>query len=363
MQTSLPYLNLRFLEVNHQKKGCVLEKKRLNEKHLGNVRLSYKNTSTTGVNLEIVEENNYYTFGLKHKGYNNQIAGRDHKYGFGNKEEQNELGLDWIDITARSYDPALGRWMNVDPLAEERESLSPYNFVQNNPINRIDPDGALDESIQKPDDWVEKADGSIYWDNKATSQATTKTGESYLGKNVLVGTHNRDANGNEAINTAKFDLYLESDKTGSSATINGNTVPADNTKSGTLAEGLYSAKFGHRNAKKYHSELAVRIYNLDGTDGLPTVNGNPNPNSNGKTLTGVLFHMGNNYQSSLFDSRGNTYSSGCQTSGCFKNSRPTHNAFMNKVGTGFKGSYYLRSKPVLTIPTIVPFSSEIPGKQ
>jgi hypothetical protein len=61
------------LEVNHQKKGCVLEKKRLYEEHLGNVRVSYKNTSTTGVNLAIVEENNYYPFGLKHKGYNNQM--------------------------------------------------------------------------------------------------------------------------------------------------------------------------------------------------------------------------------------------------------------------------------------------------
>jgi hypothetical protein len=148
-------------------------------------------------------------------------------------------------------------------------------------------------------------------------------------------------------NTLELGLYLESDKTGSSATINGNTVPADITKAGTLAEGLYSGKFGHRNAKKHQNELAIRIYNLDGTDGLPTVNGNPNPKSNGKTLTGVLFHMGNNYQSSLFDSGDNPYSSGCQTSGCFKNSRPIHNAFMNKVGRDFKGSYYLRPNNTL----------------
>ena len=45
------------------------------------------------------------------------------------------------------YDPAIGRWISVDPLAEERSWVSPYNFVQNNPLNRIDPDGALDNPI------------------------------------------------------------------------------------------------------------------------------------------------------------------------------------------------------------------------
>jgi len=43
------------------------------------------------------------------------------------------------------YDPVLGRWGVVDPLADQREWVSPYNFVQNNPLNRIDPDGKLDE--------------------------------------------------------------------------------------------------------------------------------------------------------------------------------------------------------------------------
>ena len=111
--------------------------------HLGNIRLSYADSNGDGViaQTEIREENNYYPFGLKHKGYNNAQTGKDHKYGFGNKEEQEELGLSWIDITARNYDPALGRWMNVDPLAEQMRRHSPYNYAFNNPIYFIDPDG------------------------------------------------------------------------------------------------------------------------------------------------------------------------------------------------------------------------------
>ncbi|WP_052466932.1 DUF6443 domain-containing protein [Psychroserpens damuponensis] len=112
--------------------------------HLGNIRLSYSDLNSNGTieaSSEILEENNYYPFGLRHKGYNNVINGTDHPYGFGGKEEQDELGLGWMDVTARNYDPALGRWMNIDPLAQKMPTYSPYNYAFDNPINFIDEDG------------------------------------------------------------------------------------------------------------------------------------------------------------------------------------------------------------------------------
>lgn len=45
------------------------------------------------------------------------------------------------DYGARNYDPALGRWMNIDPLATKYVNLSPYVYVANNVINAFDPDG------------------------------------------------------------------------------------------------------------------------------------------------------------------------------------------------------------------------------
>ena len=114
--------------------------------HLDNIRLSYKDANKDGsiTQNEIVQEKNYYPFGLEHKGYNNTITGREHPYGLGNKEEQNELGLNWLDFGWRNYDPAIARWMNIDPMTDKREWLTPYQYVQNSPMLRIDPDGAFD---------------------------------------------------------------------------------------------------------------------------------------------------------------------------------------------------------------------------
>ena len=48
--------------------------------HLGNIRLSYAKNNNG--ELEILEENNYYAFGLKHKGYNNFAGNSAYRYSY-----------------------------------------------------------------------------------------------------------------------------------------------------------------------------------------------------------------------------------------------------------------------------------------
>ncbi|GAA3596706.1 DUF6443 domain-containing protein [Flavivirga amylovorans] len=111
--------------------------------HLGNVRLSYKDSNNNGVaeTSEILEENNYYPFGLKHKGYNN-VPLTNHKYERYNGQEFEEaLGLNVNEMTFRQYDPAIGRFMVIDPAAEMAQNWTPYRFGFNNPILFSDPTG------------------------------------------------------------------------------------------------------------------------------------------------------------------------------------------------------------------------------
>jgi RHS repeat-associated protein len=105
--------------------------------HLGNIRLSYDKT------LTIQEENNYYPFGLKQMGYNTGTLSTNDalKYKYNGKELQDELGLNIYDYGARNYDPALGRWINVDALSEDYTNYSPYVYAFNDPIRHVDPDG------------------------------------------------------------------------------------------------------------------------------------------------------------------------------------------------------------------------------
>lgn len=44
-------------------------------------------------------------------------------------------------FAGRYYDAAVGRFLQIDPLAKKYPSLSPYNYVANNPLKYIDPDG------------------------------------------------------------------------------------------------------------------------------------------------------------------------------------------------------------------------------
>ncbi len=118
--------------------------------HLGNNRLSYTLDPRTN-HVKILEENNYYPFGLKHGNYNairkdvkykEELASKKEikqvmtaqmkfKYYYQEQERQDELGLNWDSFKYRNYDYAIGRFMSVDPLAEKYPYNSTYAFQEN----------------------------------------------------------------------------------------------------------------------------------------------------------------------------------------------------------------------------------------
>ncbi|MGK6353528.1 DUF6443 domain-containing protein [Parapedobacter sp. DT-150] len=103
--------------------------------HLGNSRSGFSGNSPATANLRL----DYHPFGLKHPTGNIEPSSPKNRYLYNGKELQDGSG--YYDYGARFYDPVIGRWGSVDPLAENYYDLTPYDFVGGNPINRIDPDG------------------------------------------------------------------------------------------------------------------------------------------------------------------------------------------------------------------------------
>ncbi|TCC97851.1 DUF6443 domain-containing protein [Pedobacter hiemivivus] len=101
--------------------------------HLGNGRVYF---DIQGGVATKIQETDYYAFGLD---IQKSLSGTENKYQYNGKEKQDQEKM--LDYGARFYDPAIGRFSTIDPLADEFDHKSPYNYAMNNPILMIDPDG------------------------------------------------------------------------------------------------------------------------------------------------------------------------------------------------------------------------------
>lgn len=106
---------------------------------------------TSEASLDIVEESNYYPFGLKQQGYNNVISSNGNsvaqKWGFQGQEIVDDLGLNVHEWKYRVGDPAIGRFWQIDPLAEDYVYNSTYAFAENKVISNFELEGLEAVSI------------------------------------------------------------------------------------------------------------------------------------------------------------------------------------------------------------------------
>ena len=109
--------------------------------HLGNVREVFHPKSDG--TAELLQENHYYPFGLEMPGLGYVKQAPESKYRFNGKELQDNNNLTMLDFGARFYDPQIGRWWSLDPMAEKMYNHSPFNFTFNNPLKFIDIDGMM----------------------------------------------------------------------------------------------------------------------------------------------------------------------------------------------------------------------------
>jgi RHS repeat-associated protein len=147
--------------------------------HLGSVRVTINEAS------QIIHHDDYYPFGLSMPGRSMVTAVP--KETFTGHELDDESGFYYAG--ARYLDPVMGRWMSVDPLADKYPEWSPFNYVANNPLIIIDPNGT---------DWYcttsDSGDCVSYqWDDKLTAENASEhlsEGQKYIAYGTTYTAYN-----------------------------------------------------------------------------------------------------------------------------------------------------------------------------
>ncbi|WP_415782698.1 RHS repeat-associated core domain-containing protein, partial [Flavobacterium jumunjinense] len=109
-----------------------------------------------------------HTSNTEHSREKKSDAGR-YQYKYNGKELQTELGLNMYDMDMRDYDPAIGRWVNQDPIVHF--GMSPYSAFDNNPVFWADPSGADSEMPSwMQDAWNNSGSGTTHWVNNGNGE-------------------------------------------------------------------------------------------------------------------------------------------------------------------------------------------------
>ncbi|MCA6440921.1 MAG: RHS repeat-associated core domain-containing protein [Sediminibacterium sp.] len=119
-----------------------------------NIDVFFDNVQITHIRGPLTEETHYYPFGGTLSAISSKAAGNlSNKYQYNggnelqNKEFSDGSGLELYDAVHRLYDPQLGRFFQIDKLAELGIDFTPYGFARNNPIRMNDPLGLKEDTL------------------------------------------------------------------------------------------------------------------------------------------------------------------------------------------------------------------------
>ena len=206
------------------------------------------------------------------------------KYQYNGKEWNDDFSLGWNDYGARFYDPAMARWVAVDPLSEKYLRWSPYIYTKDNPVRFIDPDG------MQVSDWYKDGEGKIRFDKNVKDQKTAEAkGGKYLGETHSEGGGDFRKDGtaffSDKVKGMKY-MHANSYKNGKQyneqagyfvkgGVIVGNDEKSNVSQSTEALTGLISKKNGNiptqakSGGKEYDIIAPVHVHQNDGMGVLP----------------------------------------------------------------------------------------------
>ncbi|WP_293881651.1 RHS repeat domain-containing protein [Sphingobacterium sp. UBA1498] len=113
--------------------------------HLGNTRAIINRNKLPGGFADVQYNADYYPYGMEARS-----AGIDSRYGYQGLYAEKDKETGWNNFELRNYDPAVGRWLTMDPMGQY---ISPYVGMGNNPVSMFDPSGG----------WSDGGPGKIAW--------------------------------------------------------------------------------------------------------------------------------------------------------------------------------------------------------
>ena len=154
--------------------------------HLGNVaavvtgRLLPGNNAGSQFQPELVSAHGYEPFGSLLPGRN--YSSDSYRWGFNGIRKDDEVygatGTSY-DFGARMYDPRVGRWLSLDPLARKYPGWSPYTYCIGNPILLVDHQGKEPTKAQ-----AGTVEGFVAYLNNTRTRMGTLTGA--LGRDAMM---------------------------------------------------------------------------------------------------------------------------------------------------------------------------------
>jgi RHS repeat-associated protein len=218
--------------------------------NLGNTRAVFKNDG--GNVATLIQANSYYPFGLEMPELSYVGGSGETKYKYNGKEAQDAFSLNWIDYGARFYDPQIGRWHVVDPMAEQMRRSSSYNYAFNNPMRFIDPDGMA------PHVYVDGPDAGVVVSSLNESSKLNITRDEETGRLSASGKASTRAERKllQAINDTKIDVYLK--------TTNNVTVNTDKNGVTILSPASYEGSdvVGEKTIATQYINMAVKEWRV-----------------------------------------------------------------------------------------------------
>jgi RHS repeat-associated protein len=152
----------------------------------GNVRVSFEEQSGAAV---VRQENSYYPFGLTMPGSTVPSADNKNLYNGGSEWQNDFADLPDLQQTFyRNYDPALGRFIAVDPMAEASDSYGTYHYAMDNPVMFNDPLGDAASSTMTTTQYIsqmiavanKRGQANLSFHHEWGNKWTDEDGEQYI---------------------------------------------------------------------------------------------------------------------------------------------------------------------------------------